>query len=162
MPKSRKKQVEELLKPYLMEVPELAKELSEKIVLIFKKKQSNWDESELHNRCRKFFTEYCIQNDFECQWTHQYGMSLNLLLKKLKTSYEKRYNVYATEDNIYEGFTVLIKLLPEWYRSRMYLPTINSNYDGIINTIKSKPQDAKSKTTAHNRDQAERIARGEL
>lgn len=159
--KIRRTLVFEILAPYFPENAALAKELAGRINDLYKKAY-NPSETQLHNTCKVWFIRYCEDNSKECNWSFQHSLSLNLLLDKLKKSYQKKFTVFATEDNIFDSFKLLIENLPEFYAKGMYLSTINSSYDSIINQIRSNAAPKIDKNSQHNRTQAAKILKGEL
>lgn len=156
MAKTKKKQVSDLIKTAFPQANGMADALSEDIAEIYKKKHRNI-ETDLHNLCKAWFINFCDKEDKECVWSYQHSNSLNLLIKKLKQSIQKKMNHAATDTDVYNSFQVIMERLPEWYMEHLQLSTIVNSYDKIINEIKSKP-----KTENKNADQLKRVINGEL
>lgn len=56
---------------------------------------------------------------------------------KLSFSYRTRFNEEPEIDDIVNSFCLLLDNLPEWHRKQFSMSRINSDYNGIVNQIKS-------------------------
>jgi len=56
---------------------------------------------------------------------------------KLAFSFRARFNEEPEQEDIINSFCLLLDNLPEWHRNNFSMSRINSDYNGIISTIKS-------------------------
>lgn len=88
---------------------------------------------------RKIF-EYYYQNNIgeAYYWEVKDAKALNQIIKKLTYSYLRKWKTEAKEENILNGFQLILDNLPDWYKQRISLTMINSQYKNIISEIVSK------------------------
>ena len=80
-----------------------------------------------------------VNNFSDYTWSAREAMQAGQLSDKLKSSYRLRYNnAEPTNEDIIESFKLMLDNLPEWHVNNFSLSRLNSDYNGIINTIKSK------------------------
>lgn len=113
-------------------------EISEAYNLITKKRKKNLSEETLHTKCKDIYEDWCKETDNVFDWNGRQAKSLNAITEKIRKGYFDKFKNDATDENISEGFKIILDYLPEWYKENDFsLSTISSKYSGIISQIKN-------------------------
>ena len=142
---------EEILKPFLIKsygqfvvTEECALQAMEEHSAQFKKKKKVHDV--LYASCLDAYQVWCKVHDKEFDWNGLQGKSLKSLLAKIKKSFEDKFKQDAKDDDLINGFRLILNHLPEWYKTNAFsIAVINSKYSEIISQIKNGQSSSKNK-----------------